>query len=76
MSEKIVQLNEEVIKGQIKELVRVQAACAFFSRRGFPKTGNRKYLHSQPLAGGYYLCNICIDWRNLIYESYRHCQTY
>ena len=33
MSEKIVQLNEEVIKGQIKELVRVQAACAFFAAR-------------------------------------------
>ena len=27
MSEKIVQLNEEIIKGQIKELVRVKARC-------------------------------------------------
>ena len=27
MSEKIVQLNEEVIKGQIRELVRGQLAC-------------------------------------------------
>ena len=42
MSEKIVQLNEEVIKGQIKELVRVQAACAFFRGAAFQKqeTGN------------------------------------
>ena len=39
MSEKIVQLNEEVIKGQIKELVRVQAA---FRGAAFQKqeTGN------------------------------------
>ena len=37
MSEKIVQLNEEVIKGQIKELVRVQAACAFFRGAAFQK---------------------------------------
>ena len=42
MSEKIVQLNEEVIKGQIKELVRIQAACAFFRGAAFQKqeTGN------------------------------------
>ena len=32
MSEKIVQLNEEVIKGQIKELVRSSVCLLYTSR--------------------------------------------
>ncbi len=36
MSEKIVQLKEEVIKGKIKELVR-SSVCAGFGQRNPPK---------------------------------------
>ena len=36
MSEKIVQLNEEVIKGQIKELVRGSYVKAALKRGGIP----------------------------------------
>ncbi len=36
MSEKIVQLNEEVIKGQIKELVRSSYVKAALKSAGIP----------------------------------------
>ncbi len=55
MSEKIVQLNEEVIKGQLKELVRGSGPIKF-ERRGrkfLPRTGRRGPPRSVPFP--YYI---------------------
>ena len=42
MSEKIVQLNEEVIKGQIKELVRGSVGVTMISNRSGGNRGKRR----------------------------------
>lgn len=42
MSEKIVQLNEEVIKGQLKELVRGSKCCIFMQKI------NNKTIYGSP----------------------------
>ena len=49
MSEKIVQLNEEVIKGQIKELVRGLCPTATCSRH---PVGQQEVHEHEALGGG------------------------
>ena len=38
----------------------------------FPFNPCRGGAHIHGSAGRYYPCKICFDWRNFIYESYRH----
>ena len=54
MSEKIVQLNEEVIKGQIKELVRgsvEETLNELLGRRAEKLTQAARYEHSEARRG-------------------------